>query len=203
MPATFTRRRVLLGAAGLAVTAGASTTLGVSTAEAASPVGVAVIDRLWGKRTVRTRIPGTRRYRTTRVPVTKNLYEGTHKAVLNKGGLCHWFGTPKLFEDGNCVLFGHRTTSGGPLRNSHRFRVGDPITVTSNGMTLTYTVAEPPLVVGAKDFASVVGWGSPTTPCLTLVTCTLRNKMPTSTRYRLLIRAAASGPASPVTPPIA
>ena len=200
MSASITRRRLVLGAAGLAVTAGTATTLGATAAGASAPVGTIVIERLWGKRSVRARIAGTSRYRTNRVAVTKKLYEGTHKAVLNKGGLCHWFGTPKPFENGNCVLFGHRTTAGGPLRTAHRLRVGDPITLTSNGMTLTYTVAEPPVVVGAKDFTSVVGWGTSTMPCLTLVTCTMRNKLPTSTRYRLLIRATAAGPASPVAP---
>lgn len=200
MSVSFSRRRLIVGAAGVAVTATAASVLPAAPAQAVTPVGKATIDRLWGKRTVRTRIPGTRRFRTTRVPVTKNLFEGTHKTVLNKGGLCHWFGTPKPFENGNCVLFGHRTTSGGPLRNSHRMKVGDPITLTLNGMTLTYYVSETPVVVGSKDFESVAGWGDPTVPCVTLVTCTLRNKLPTSTRYRLLIRAKATGPATPVVP---
>jgi hypothetical protein len=46
----------------------------------------------------------------------------------------------------------------------------------------------------------VVTWGDVSVPCLTLVSCTMRNKLPTSTKYRLLVRATATGPAAPVTP---
>lgn len=201
MPATLTRRRLFQAATGLAASAGAAGLVGTGAADAASPVGAVVIDRIWGKRSVRQRIPGTRRYRTLRVPVTKGLYLGTYKKVLDKGGLCHWFGTSMPLENGNCVLFGHRTSAGGPLRRSERLRVGDPITITSNDLTLTYYVTQAPFVITAADFGSVASWGDPTVPCLTLVSCSMRNKMPTSTKYRLLVRAVATGPAAPVSTP--
>jgi hypothetical protein len=200
MPAHLSRRRLFQAATGLAVSAGTAGLVGTGGAEAASPVGSVVIDRIWGKRSIRQRIPGTRRYRTIRVPISKHLYLGTYKRVLDKGGLCHWFGTSMPLENGNCVLFGHRTSAGGPLRRSERLRVGDPITITSNGLTLTYYVSQAPFVISAADFSPVVTWGDVSVPCLTLVSCTMRNKMPTSTKYRLLVRATATGPAAPVTP---
>lgn len=170
----------------------AASTLDLSPAEAAIPsVGTTSILRLWGTRAVKQRIPGTNRTQRVRVPKTKPIYEGTAKKTLNTGGLCHWFGTPAPLENGNCVLFGHRTSAGGPLRNSHKLAIGDPITLTIGEQTLTYLVVEKPFVIEANDFHSVAMWGRPDVPCLTLVACTKKNLQPTSSKYRLLIRAQA------------
>jgi LPXTG-site transpeptidase (sortase) family protein len=188
----LSRRGFLQATAGVAVTGAVASAVDLAPAGAAIPsVGSAAIVRIWGTKSARQRIPGSTRTRTVKVPKTKPIYEGTAKKILNTGGLCHWFGTPAPLENGNCVLFGHRTSAGGPLRNSHRMKVGDPITLTVAGQTLTYYVAEKPLVIASNDFHSVAGWGNPNKPCLTLVACTKSNGMPTSTKYRLLIRAQA------------
>lgn len=192
MRSMLSRRGILRAIAGTAVTGAVSTSLDLSSADAAAPtIGSIAARRMWGSKTVRMKIEGTSRTRSVKVARTKPMYEGTTKKVLNRGGLCHWFGTPAPLERGNCVLFGHRTSAGGPLRNSHLMKVGDIIEVTYGGRTLTYTVAEPPLVVLASDYLSVATWGAPNVPCLTLVACTKLNKLPSSTKYRLLIRAQA------------
>lgn len=191
MSTLLSRRGLLRGAAVSAATGLAVSSLDLSPANAApQPVGTVAIQRIWGTKLVKQKsLDG--RVRTVKVPKTKAVHEGTTKKILNSGGLCHWAGTPEPLANGNCVLFGHRTSAGGPLRNSHRLQVGDPITLTVNQRTLTYYVTEKPLVVEANDFHSVAIWGRPDLPCLTLVACTKANGQPTSTKYRLLIRAQA------------
>ena len=127
-----------------------------------------------------------------RVARTRKLYEGTQKHILNRGGVSHWLGMPPPLTNGNCVLFGHRTAAGGPLRNAHR--LGDLITLTVGPDSLTYRVAEAPFVVDKDDFVSVAKWSDDTIPRITLVACSKANKKPTSTAYRLIVRAEANVP---------
>lgn len=179
-------------AAGAAVTGVVATTFDLGAADAAiPPIGTIGIAKIWGTKWVRKPIPGTSRTERVKTSKTKNLYEGTTKKVLNTGGLCHWYGTPAPLENGNCVLFGHRTSAGGPLRNSHRIKVGDPIEINFDGRSLTYYVSEPPFVVASNDYAGVVLWGDSNIPCVTLVACSKKTKLPTSTKFRLLVRATA------------
>ncbi|CAB4770781.1 MAG: sortase [Actinobacteria bacterium] len=190
----LSRRQVLKSAMAVAAAGGLAVAVGGQDAEAVAPApfGTIHVRRLWGTRRVRQRIVGTRRYRTVTLPRTKGLYAGTEKKVLDRGGLCHWTGSAEPFAVGNCVLFGHRTSAGGPLRYSHRIKVGDPIVLTVGGTALTYFVSEKPKVISAVDVAAVMLWGDSSRPGLTLVSCSKRNKLPTSTKYRLLIRAQAS-----------
>lgn len=129
-----------------------------------------------------------------RVVRTRKLYEGTDKHILNRGGVSHWAGTASPLSNGNCVLFGHRTAAGGPLRNSHRLVVGDSITLTVGEESLTYRVVEAPFVVPKNDLVSVALWGDDTVPRLSIVSCSKANKKPTSTAYRLVVRAEANVP---------
>lgn len=189
----LSRRRLLQTIPAALVATGAVSALADVPAQATTipSVGSVHITRLWGTRGVREKIVGTRRYRIVRVPRTKALYEGTDVPILDKGGLCHWPGTSSLFAPGNCVLFGHRTHAGGPLRNSHRLRVGDHIVLTSGDVSLTYTVMLKPFVIASNDVSSVVTWGDNSAPFLTLVACSKANRLPTSKKYRLLVRAQA------------
>jgi len=190
----LSRRQVLKSAVAAAAAGGLAVVVGGQAAEAVAPTafGTIHIRRLWGTKRVRQRIVGTRRYRTVTLPKTKGLYAGTEKTVLDRGGLCHWTGSAEPFAVGNCVLLGHRTSAGGPLRYSHRIKVGDPIVLTVGGTALTYRVTENPKVISASDVAAVFLWGDSSRPGLTLVSCTKLNKLPTSTKYRLLIRAKAA-----------
>ena len=49
-------------------------------------------------------------------------------------------------------------------------------------------------VVDKDDFVSVAKWGDDTIPRITLVACSKANKKPTSTAYRLIMRAEANVP---------
>lgn len=190
----LSRRQVLKSAVAAAAAGGIAVAVGGQAAEAVAPAafGTIHVRRLWGTRRVRQRIVGTSRYRTVTLPRTKGLFAGTEKTTLDRGGLCHWTGSAVPFAAGNCVLFGHRTSAGGPLRNSHRIRIGDPIVLTVGEAALTYYVTEKPKVISSSDVAEVMLWGDPSRPGLTLVSCTKLNKLPTSTKYRLLIRAQAT-----------
>ena len=189
----LSRRKLLQAVPTALVAAGALAVLGEAPAEASTlpSIGAVSVTRLWGTRGVRQRLVGTRRYRTVRLPRTKALFEGTDVSILDKGGLCHWEGTAPLFAPGNCVLFGHRTHAGGPLRNAHRLRVGDRIVLTSGGTTQAYVVSVKPFVIHSGDVSSVVTWGDNSGSFLTLVACSKANRLPTSTKYRLLVRAHA------------
>ena len=192
MAQLWSRRGVLQAAVGVAVTGIAAPVLASSPVDAAIPsIGSAAILKIWGAKSVREKVPGTRRSRSVKVAKTKPIYEGTAKRILNTGGLCHWTGTAAPLEDGNCVLFGHRTSAGGPLRKSHNLKVGDPITLAIGGRSLTYYVSEKPVVVEASDLHAVAVWGPADKPCLTLVACSKLNGQATSSKYRLLIRAEA------------
>jgi LPXTG-site transpeptidase (sortase) family protein len=182
----FTRRDALK--AGAAAIAGAAVLPALATsAEAAAPkilpIGTASIVRLWGTKTVK--VNGVK----VKVPNTKPIYIGTDTKVLNKGGLCNWVGTAAPLTIGNCVFFGHRTTHGGLLRKLNTMVVGDEIIVTIGTQSKKYRVVEPPLVVGGKDSDSVLRWGPTDKANVTLVSCTKPNKQPTSTKFRLLVRA--------------
>ncbi len=181
MDQSVDRRQVLKFGAGVVVAAAGASVL-PSQADAApvkKSIGSAGIERLWGFKNKKKKILKT-----------KSVWSGTDKPTLNKGGLCHWIGTAQPLANGNCVLFGHRTAAGGLLRSSHKMKLGDKIVISITGKgTKTYQVAELPTVIGSRDFASAINWGDKTKANVTLVACTKANKMPSSTKFRLLIRA--------------
>jgi len=192
-------RRALLKAGG-AVTlsaVGVSAVADRADANHATATGRIAVERLWRYyyKYVKTSYVDSRgrrrtRYVKTKVLRSKNTYEGTATKTLNYGGLCHWIGTARPLSNGNCVMFGHRTSYGGPLRYTHRMKVGDQIVLEIDGQgSKTYRVAEPPKVITSRDFAEAINWGDRSRSNLTLVACTRSNGLPTSTKFRLLIRA--------------
>lgn len=130
----------------------------------------------------------------SRRPTTKGgggarvIYDGETLAVLNLGGLGRLRGTALPNALGHCVLAGHRTSHGGPLRRTHTLVVGDTITVVGSGLTKTYRLVEPQTIVDAADRKTVVHWGDPSMSSLTLVACSKRNHLPTDVRFRLISR---------------
>jgi LPXTG-site transpeptidase (sortase) family protein len=200
MDLSLDRRTALKAGAGAAVAVVAGTVLADS-AQAATKkkpvakkppppkivsVGLVGAPRLWGLRTVRDKKTRKR----VKVPVTKKLYLGTEVRILNKGGLCHFVGTPDPNAVGNSVFFGHRTSYGGLLRKSERFKLGDQIMISYGGKTKTYAVVTVPFVVKKDDSDAVFLWTPPPDKAgITVVSCTKPNKKPTSIKYRLVVRA--------------
>ena len=182
----------MLGSA--AAIAAGGLVVATSPADAATPgprIGAIGIARLWGTATKSRIDPATNRRVFYPEVRTKKLYEGTAKHILNRGGVSHWTGTVPPLSNGNTVLFGHRTAAAGPLRNAHKLRIGDAITLIVGGESLAYYVSQEPFVVSASDLETVGTYGDGTKPVLTMVSCSKLNKKPTSKKYRLLIRAEA------------
>ena len=120
-----------------------------------------------------------------KIKVNKPVYSGTSKAVLNRGGFGHWLGSAKPGADGHCVLFAHRTSAGGPLRRANLLAVGDMIV--ANGVTYTVKGTQ---IVGRTEVRKSLNYGT-SGRRLSLITCTKPNGTPTSTKFRLIIRATA------------
>lgn len=194
METQIDRRKLLTGAAALLGGVAVGSSMVAEHASAAIPtVGSLAVPRLWGYRNVKVPVPGQRnKFTYVKQPVTKNMYEGTATPTLNTGGLCHWEGTPNPGQKGNSVLFGHRTAHGGPLNKIHLMKRGDQFTVVFKGQTYSYSVTEEGTVITSKDFAKLLNWGNPNQRGLTFVACTKTNKMPTDTRWRLIVRAVAA-----------
>lgn len=201
MDQSVDRRQVLKMGAGAAAVAAAASVLPVTAADAAPKapkkvaIGTMALERLWGYyykySYVYETVNGKRRRKTikTKVLRTRSVWSGTDKTTLNKGGMCHWIGTASPLGKGNCVMFGHRTSAGGLLRNVHKIKIGDLVVLTINGQgSKTYQVVDLPPVIGSRDFASAINWGDKSKSNLTLVACTKTNRLPTSTKFRLLVR---------------
>jgi hypothetical protein len=181
MGSTEITRRQFMGRSAAIIAAGMATVaaLDPSIADAAGKrppsIGQISSPTLWGVRRGRV---GARL-----------MYDGESTKILNLGGLGHLTGTPLPNQLGNCVLPGHRTSHGGPLRKVHTLVPGDTITVaTTDGVVKTYALSEPSSIVGAADRAAVMNWGDPSVSSITLVACSKPNHMPTDVRYRLILR---------------
>ena len=118
-----------------------------------------------------------------RINVNKAIHAGTTNAVLNRGGFGHWKGSAKPGASGHCILFAHRTSAGGPLRRANLLKVGDKIV--AGGATYTVRLTQ---IVGKNEVGKALSYGS-SGKRLSLITCTKLNGTPTSTKYRLIVRA--------------
>jgi LPXTG-site transpeptidase (sortase) family protein len=98
-----------------------------------------------------------------------------------------WPGSAYPGVAGNFVVFGHRTEHGGPFRGINGISVGDIIVVEGDHRKVTYQVTEDWWVITAAEAPNVVG---PTDGNhITLIACTKPNGEPTSTSYRIVVRA--------------
>lgn len=118
--------------------------------------------------------------------LNKPIVAGVASADLRRG-VGHWPGTAGPGEAGTCVLFGHRTSSGAPFRNLHRLTAGD----TMEAGDVTYVVADAQ-VVPVDEMRDLMDWGRHSGRTLVLVACSRANGRPTSTKFRLVVRAVAS-----------
>ena len=120
-----------------------------------------------------------------RLKLNKPIYSGTTNKVLNRGGFGHWVGSAKPGKTGHTILFAHRTSAGGPLRNAHLLKVGDVVVV--GGVSYRVRAKE---IIKSNNRSRALNYGR-TGRRLSLITCTKPNGLPTSTKYRLIIRATA------------
>jgi sortase A len=127
---------------------------------------------------------------TLRIPsigVNTTVFKGTGQTALRKG-VGHWTGSAAPGNRGACIIFGHRTSYGGPFRNLHRVKTGAIITVG----TVRYKVIVQPSVIRASEVPNLLDWN----PAgrgrgLVLLACSQANGAPTSLSYRIVVRAVA------------
>jgi len=178
----------LFGATAISATA-VQTIAGTGTAEAAYvKLGDAYIAKLWGTKRIRRRIVGTSRFEYVRVPAKKSIYRGTSNRVLNRG-LGMWPDSAPIGSDtGHVIIFGHRTSAGGPMRNSHKLVAGDIIDIAG----YTYEVEKWEVVL-ARPAMNALTYPADLPGAsggrLSIITCTRPNGLPTGTRHRLVVRA--------------
>lgn len=115
---------------------------------------------------------------------------GWSKRQLDRGGA--GLGGSSVASEGNIVLFGHRTSHGGPFRRVDELEIGADLDVTvPNGPTRRYRVVEKfldmPDAVHWADEANTIDGRS----TVTLVTCAHADGSPGGTARRWFIRAVS------------
>lgn len=138
--------------------------------------------------TTKTTAPKPAGLGTVSIPklgLTKPVYSGTSQKVLNKGGFGHWVGSAKPGAVGHCVLFAHRTSAGGPMRRANILKAGD--IVNANGTKYTVRKIE---IIGNRQVSRALNYAGGAKR-ISLITCTKPNGTPTSTKWRLIVRASA------------
>jgi sortase A len=115
---------------------------------------------------------------------------GWSKRQLDRGGA--GLGGTSVVSEGNIVLFGHRTSHGGPFRRIDELEIGADLDVTvPNGPTRRYRVVEKFL-----DMPDAVQWADETNTIdgrstVTLITCAHADGSPGGTARRWFVRAVA------------
>jgi sortase (surface protein transpeptidase) len=114
------------------------------------------------------------------------VLDGDAKRIVDSGNTWHWTGTGLVGQGANIVMFGHRTSAGGPYRNLHLLQGGDLMYVTtSDGRRYTYQmVAEFITSKNPNDILAACGRVGGET--VSLVACSKPNRLPTSLEYRLI-----------------
>jgi hypothetical protein len=121
------------------------------------------------------------------------VFDGDPDQVTDAGHTWHWTGTGGLGQRAHVVLFAHRTEAGGPLRNLHRVGDGEVLIVhAGDGRVFTYRVVRREITDDkAENILAATRRLDGTT--VSLVACSLRNGLPTSLAYRLVVTAQLEG----------
>lgn len=117
------------------------------------------------------------------------VFDGDPDRITDAGHTWHWTGTGGLGQRAHVVLFAHRTEAGGPLRNLHRLGDGEPVMLhAGDGRVFTYRVTTREITDDkAENILAATRRVDGTT--VSLVACSLRNGLPTSLAYRLIVTA--------------
>lgn len=121
-----------------------------------------------------------------RMGLTHWVFDGAPDPIVNRGHTWHWEGTGLAGQGASIVVFGHRTEAGGPYRYQHLLQGGDELVLlTSDGRRYRYRmVAEHITGRNSSEILWVASsFGGET---ISLVSCTLPNRLPTSTAYRMI-----------------
>ena len=171
MDAGMSRRSFLhMVPGGLVLAAGLMGTVGVAVVGAA-PVMAA------GPRSIGT-------LTVPKLKLSRTIYEGIANDALDIGvGYGMWSARPG--QSGHCMVFGHRTTHGGPFRGLNKLAKGDKIM--AGGVTYAVRKIEVFSAAQRERIWTYDGGGQR----LSLVACSTATGAPTSLKYRICVRASA------------
>jgi len=121
-----------------------------------------------------------------RLGLSQAVLDGEPNAVVDGGSTWHWAGTGLVGQGQSTVLFGHRTEHGGPYRNQHLLVNGDELIIyTTDQRRYTYRmVAE--TITGSDSLQILSACRRIRGETVSLVSCSLPNRLPTSIDYRLI-----------------
>jgi sortase (surface protein transpeptidase) len=118
---------------------------------------------------------------------------GDANRITNAGHSWHWTGTGFLGQDAHVAAFAHRTSAGGPYRNTHFLSAGDQIILTAaDSRQYTYEVVRRDLTNSRVDNILAATRFHPGTT-FSLIACTRPDFTPTSTAWRILVTAQLIG----------
>jgi LPXTG-site transpeptidase (sortase) family protein len=119
-----------------------------------------------------------------KINLNRTVYQGIEDPALANGvGHGNWSAAPG--GAGHCMIFGHRTSHGGPFRGLNLLKPGDPIT--TGGVTYSVAKIEILSIADKVKIWTYNGGGKR----LSLVACSKPNGEPTSLNYRIVVRAQA------------
>ena len=121
------------------------------------------------------------------MPIAAGATTQTLNQVANLGYAAAWSTDHRVATPGNVMLFGHRTTHGGPFRYLNLLLPGDEfILVGQDGHWYHYTVVDQR--VTAPVFSIIKAIAAPYGPMTSqLVACSKPNGTPTSVKHRIVI----------------
>jgi Sortase domain len=121
-----------------------------------------------------------------RMGLANSVLDGDPTSIVDRGQSWHWTGTGLAGQGTGIVLFGHRTSAGGPYYYQHLLQGGDQLYLrTADGRLYTYQLVSE--FITGKYPNDILGAALQTpAETVSLVACTKTNRLPTSIQNRLV-----------------
>lgn len=123
------------------------------------------------------------------LPVAASTSASSLTTLASRGFAAAWSTNLKVASVGNVMLFGHRTTSGGPFRYLNRMRPGDTFSLIGADLR-SYNYRVMYVAVTSPTYAAVNSLTANFGPITAqLVACSKADGSPTSLKYRITVTA--------------
>lgn len=123
------------------------------------------------------------------MPVAASSTSSSLTGLASRGYAAAWSTNLRVASAGNVMLFGHRTTSGGPFRNINRLRPGDVFSLIGADLR-SYNYRVMYVAVTSPTYRAVNALSTPYGPITAqLVACSKADGSPTSLKYRITVTA--------------
>ena len=121
------------------------------------------------------------------MPVAASTSAGNLTALANRGYAAAWSTNLAVASAGNVMLFGHRTTSGGPFRYINGLKPGDTFSLVGADLR-SYNYRVMYVAVTVPTYAAVNALSAMYGPITAqLVACSKSDGSPTSLKYRITV----------------